>query len=150
MNIRSAAESVYHIRVSRHTCKHSQLNLRIVRIAKNSACGRVEILAQPPALRRSYGNILQVRLKRAYSARARLCLVKGGVYSAVLCYAVLQAVGIGGFKLCKLAVIKQQRYRGVLVFKPLQHLCARAVAAFGLLFSGQPQLFKKRHAQLLW
>ena len=86
VDIHPVFKGVEHCFIVCNVGEHPQLNLRIVSIDEELSVPCEEELTKSASLLCSYGDILQVWLQRAYSARSRLGLVEGGVNSAVLGY----------------------------------------------------------------
>ena len=85
VNINAAVESVYHIFIIWQIGKHTKFDLAVIGINKRFTVACNKEFAQFPAERRSYRDILQIRLERADSAGARFNLIKRGVNPAVGC-----------------------------------------------------------------
>ena len=130
--------------------QHPQLDLGVVRVYEHTPLFCHEKAPHAAAELGAYWNILKVRLQGAYAPGAGLLLVEAGVDPPVRSYDRQKSLHIGGAQLCELAVFQYLVNDRVIGAQLLKDVRAGGVAALGLLFDREIELFKENHSKLLW
>ena len=141
--------SFYQLFVPGHMGKHTQLDLRIVRVHKDAAFLRYEHFPDTPAQLHAHGDILQIGLCGADTPGGGNCLIEIGVNPLVRPDIDSQPVGVSGFQLGQLPVFQDVLYNGRLPGKLFQHIRRRGITCFGLLAPGKLHGIKEYLSQLL-
>ena len=148
MDILPAAERFDHSGILGQSRQHPQLDLGIIRVHQQIPLLRFKEIAHPAARLGTDGDILHIGFGAADAPGARFGLVEHRTDAAVRPDGLLQPRHIGGGKLFVLAVLQDLADDGMVRDQLLQYVGVGGIAAFGLLFGGQPQSLKQYLRQL--
>ena len=148
MDVAPKSEVLLHLRVVCHVRQYAQFNLRIVGVHKHISLFCDEEPAEFTPKRRAHRDVLQIRLSRGNTPRARFGLVEARVNAPVRRDGFQQALAVRGTQLRQRAVAQNLINCRMYAAQTLQHICVCGVSLFRLFAVRQSELYEQRFAQL--